>query len=802
MSTTPPSLSATPPGTASGAVGGRQVVAAVVGFATVVGLSAMAWQGAAADGGSSWHIGLLGLAVSLPALWLSLLLRRQQRKLDAQARRLAEQDAQLQTLARKVELLHRSEQVAGIGSFDWHPVTGALHWSDGQFRLWGHAPGSLTPDAAAFRARVHPDDLGALEARLQHSLASGGHHEFTHRLRWPDGTVLEVLTCGDVTRDAHGRAVRMMGTVQDITRRRAAEARLQLHEFLVNTITDPVSVVDEAGTCLLVNQAWSQHTGLAAEQVVGRARAALQQQPGSPARDAAQQRCLGGGQAEVVLAELDLPATGRRWWETTLFPFTEPHTGRRGAALVARDVTARQATAQALAASLDNLRLTLNVTGDAIFAADADNPQAPLLFVNDRMLQMWGMPPEQAPALTLAAVMAMVAHQSADPAGQAARIAEIIASSSPQEDSVALRDGRVLLRRCMPTRQAGRAVRVWVWSLRDITAESRAQAGLQAVQAQQRTLLAAFPGHMACIDANLRYTHVNARMAALMGTTPEAVVGRNLADVAGPLRAPQLAHRIARALDGEVQSFEHLHPVGSGQPAVRLLVTLSRGVDSATGQALCHAFGTDITDITDLKRTEAALRAATTPAADTDPARSHAQCLPLAMDGPPGSAGTGDAPEQPPVGNACSATGLATVSTPATGAQAAASGQRQVLYIDDNPVNTLLMAAMFERLPGLVLQCECDPKAGVALALANPPALLLIDIQMPGIDGYEVLRRLRADPATRAVPAIAVSANAMPQDLARGKAAGFADYMTKPLEMQRLQSALQTVLPGWHAAPD
>mgnify|MGYP000240442105 CR=1 FL=1 len=128
-----------------------------------------------------------------------------------------------------------------------------------------------------------------------------------------------------------------------------------------------------------------------------------------------------------------------------------------------------------------------------------------------------------------------------------------------------------------------------------------------------------------------------------------------------------------------------------------------------------------------------------------------------------------------------------------------ASGPLPVLYIDDNPVNTLLMAAMFERLPGLRLRCESDPRAGLALALADPPALLLVDIQMPGLDGYQLLRLLRADPATRSVPAIAVSANALPQDLARGQAAGFADYITKPLELQRLQAALQVVLPGWQA---
>ena len=170
---------------------------------------------------------------------------------------------------------------------------------------------------------------------------------------------------------------------------------------------------------------------------------------------------------------------------------------------------------------------------------------------------------------------------------------------------VALRDGRVLLRRCMPTQQAGRPVRVW--GFRDITVEARAQAGLRAAEAQQRALLAAFPGHIACIDVSLRYTYVNARLAELLETTPQALVGRSVADVAGTAHAPRLMHRIARALDGEVQHFERQHPATATRPAVHLLVTLARGVDRATGQVLCYAFGTDISA---QKRTEAALLAA------------------------------------------------------------------------------------------------------------------------------------------------------------------------------------------------
>jgi CheY-like chemotaxis protein len=66
----------------------------------------------------------------------------------------------------------------------------------------------------------------------------------------------------------------------------------------------------------------------------------------------------------------------------------------------------------------------------------------------------------------------------------------------------------------------------------------------------------------------------------------------------------------------------------------------------------------------------------------------------------------------------------------------------------------------------------------------------VLDIQLPGMDGYEVLRRLRADSDTRALPVVAVSANAMAEDLERARDAGFDDYLTKPLDLRLLLSVV------------
>ena len=128
-------------------------------------------------------------------------------------------------------------------------------------------------------------------------------------------------------------------------------------------------------------------------------------------------------------------------------------------------------------------------------------------------------------------------------------------------------------------------------------------------------------------------------------------------------------------------------------------------------------------------------------------------------------------------------------------AEARPGGEFQtVLYIEDNAVNQILMEGMLAHRPGIRLLTAGLPETGLSMALQAQPALVLLDIQLPGMDGYEVLRRLRADGRTAGIPVIAVSANAMPADLQQAREAGFADYVTKPLDIGVLLAAVARVL--------
>jgi PAS domain S-box-containing protein len=116
-----------------------------------------------------------------------------------------------------------------------------------------------------------------------------------------------------------------------------------------------------------------------------------------------------------------------------------------------------------------------------------------------------------------------------------------------------------------------------------------------------------------------------------------------------------------------------------------------------------------------------------------------------------------------------------------------------ILYVEDNPVNALIITELVARRPDLSLHVAVDGLSGVAQARALRPDLVLLDMQLPDMDGFEVLRRLRADPATSAIAVIALSANAMPEDIGRALRAGMADYWTKPLDFRAFMAALDSL---------
>ncbi len=117
-----------------------------------------------------------------------------------------------------------------------------------------------------------------------------------------------------------------------------------------------------------------------------------------------------------------------------------------------------------------------------------------------------------------------------------------------------------------------------------------------------------------------------------------------------------------------------------------------------------------------------------------------------------------------------------------------------VLYIEDNPANLKLVSQILAKRKYVNLVTAHEPELGLEMAAAHRPDLILLDINMPRMDGYQILNIMSSDERLKTIPVVAITANAMPRDIERGKAAGFTDYLTKPLDVTDFLSVLDGLL--------
>jgi PAS domain S-box-containing protein len=117
-----------------------------------------------------------------------------------------------------------------------------------------------------------------------------------------------------------------------------------------------------------------------------------------------------------------------------------------------------------------------------------------------------------------------------------------------------------------------------------------------------------------------------------------------------------------------------------------------------------------------------------------------------------------------------------------------------LLYVEDNPANLMLVEQIIEGYPHMRMLSARDGNLGIALARVHLPDVILMDINLPGISGFQVLRILREDPLTASIPVLAISANAMSRDVEKGLEAGFFRYLTKPIKVKEFMEALDVAM--------
>ena len=119
----------------------------------------------------------------------------------------------------------------------------------------------------------------------------------------------------------------------------------------------------------------------------------------------------------------------------------------------------------------------------------------------------------------------------------------------------------------------------------------------------------------------------------------------------------------------------------------------------------------------------------------------------------------------------------------------------KILYVEDNDDNIYVVKNRFTRA-GFTVLVATDGEKGVAMAATERPDLILMDLRLPGLDGWEATRQIKAQPGTRHIPVIALTAHAMTGDREKALAAGCDDFDTKPIDFARLRGKIEALLPN------
>lgn len=117
----------------------------------------------------------------------------------------------------------------------------------------------------------------------------------------------------------------------------------------------------------------------------------------------------------------------------------------------------------------------------------------------------------------------------------------------------------------------------------------------------------------------------------------------------------------------------------------------------------------------------------------------------------------------------------------------------KILLVEDNEMNRDMLSRRLER-KGFTVLIAVDGEAGVEMTQSEKPDLVLMDLSLPGIDGWEATRRLKGDPATSSIPIIALTAHALSEDEGKSKAAGCDDFDIKPVDLKRLLGKINAFL--------
>lgn len=639
------------------------------------------------------------------------------------------------------EMLRLGQVAANIGTWEWNLRTGELLWSERMAPLLGRSEDPAAPTIEALLDAIPAEDRDSVVAAIKACVQQGHPFDIEHRVIWQDGTTRWLLERGAAIRDADGNAEKMLGVVQDIDDRKQLELTLANREHLLTTILDTT----QQGFWFINTDGMTTDLNPAMCRILGRSR----------------EEVIGHSVYEFI--------------EVENHHVFEHELGRRRQGLTTPYELALLRADGSRVHCINTPSLLQNENGGIVAyvgiwtdVSELRRIQDDLHAVNQRLSAAY----EEAERANRAKsdFLSSMSHELRTPMNSILGFGQLLECDpslpDEQQDNVReiLRAGRHLLALInevldLAKVESGR-IDLSIEPVRLAPLITECTTLLQVI-ADSRSI-ALHVGELGDISVRADRTRLKQALLNLLSNAvkynhPEGEVWLRVEpDSPGLLRIDVIDSGPGIPADKQCQLFEPFNRLDAEQTEIEgtgIGLTLTRriiemmggsvGVESAPGQG---------------SRFWIILPAADAKAAENPP-------LPIQS---------------------------------RRDANAEASGERRhlVLYIEDNPANLKLVANIIGRRSDMDLLTAHSAELGLELVRARKPELILLDINMPGMNGYQVLGVLQASPATRHIPVVAVTANAMRRDIQRGLQAGFSDYLTKPIDIDRFNTLLDHHLRG------
>ena len=626
-----------------------------------------------------------------------------------------------------------SQTYANIGTWDWNIETGELYWSERIGPLFGHPEGTLETTYENFLAAVHPDDRLKVIDAVHACIEDGAEYNIEHRCVWPDGRIRWLMERGDVVRSTGGDPLHMLGVVQDITERKQAELALEESRMRLEEAQSLARLGYWTADLTSGELQWSEEIF----RIFG-----LNPDNFTPSVEAFH-RAVHPDDSELV------HASERRAAETGVHDVVHRIVRPDGEIRYVHELAHAQTDAA------DRIVRMAGTVQDVTELKQAEYA----------MLQ--AKEAAEAASRAKSEFLASMSHELRTPLNSILGFAQLFGMDPYLPEKTKEHAHEI--------ERAGQHLLKLVNDLIDL---ARIEAGKLELATTPISIKAVVNDSMAMVAPIARE-----RGISLIDAGGD---GRETMIRADYTRLQQvLINLLANAIKyNRPQGTVHLS-CHSGKGLVRISITDNGpGIPTSKQSRMFSAFdrlgvergqveGSGI-GLVITKRIVEAMGGTI----GFESIELHGSTFWVEF----------------PIANAAGPSETSAQENSGSNIASAQSSCCHVLYIEDNPMNQRLMQQIFAARSNLSLRIAHTAEIGIQLSRVEPPALILMDINLPGMNGYDALAALARDPRTARIPVVAVSANAMKGDEERGLKAGFAAYLTKPIDIPSLFRVMDTLI--------